>query len=81
MNEISPFDSPSFEDGRGRYPDRISANVPKRLGEATRSVAEAQGISVAEFARRAIIRALTERRDDEQQTGGVPTPRKLDGAA
>lgn len=80
MNEISLFDSSSI-DGRGRYPDRIAANVPKALGEATRSVAEAQGISVAEFARRAIIQALTERRDDERQPGGVPAPRKLDGAA
>jgi hypothetical protein len=58
MNEISLFDSSSIDDGRGRYPDHIGTSVPRALGQVTRSVAAAQGVSVAEFARRALIFAI-----------------------
>jgi predicted HicB family RNase H-like nuclease len=77
--EVAMFDSNSVYDGRVRYPGRIMASVPLGVREAAHEAAVAQGVSVAEFARRAIIRALTERRDNERQSGGVP--RKLDGAA
>jgi hypothetical protein len=53
MFDVSPFD-----DGRGRYPDRLSANIPRGLRDVARNVADAQGIPVAEFVRRALISAI-----------------------
>jgi hypothetical protein len=60
MSEASLFDPDPFDDGRGRYPDRIAANVPRALGQVTRSVAAAQGVTTAEFVRRTLVRAVTE---------------------
>jgi hypothetical protein len=75
------FDSNSVYDGRVRYPGRIMASVPLGVREAARDAAVAEGVSVAEFARRAIIQALTEKCEGEQRADGLPAPRKLDGAA
>jgi hypothetical protein len=47
-----------FDDGRGRYPDRISAPVPIGLREAAREVAASNSLSLGEFVRRAIIQAI-----------------------
>jgi hypothetical protein len=60
MSETSLFDPDPFDDGRGHYPDRIAANVPKALGQVTRSVAAAQGITTAEFVRRTLVRAIAD---------------------
>jgi hypothetical protein len=47
-----------FDDGRGRYPDRISANVPKGLRHTAREVAREQGMGLGEFVRQALMRAI-----------------------
>jgi hypothetical protein len=47
-----------FDDGRGRYPDRISANVPKGLRHTAREVAREQGMGLGEFVRHALARAI-----------------------
>jgi hypothetical protein len=52
------FDANLFDDGRGRYPDRISAQVPRGFRRVVNAAAEKEGISVAEFARRALEREL-----------------------
>jgi hypothetical protein len=50
--------SAEFDDGRGRFPDRISANVPKGLRSIAREVAREQGVGLGEFVRRALLRAI-----------------------
>lgn len=57
----------TFDDGRGRYPSRIAANVPRGLRREAEAVAERQGISLGEFARRALTSAL------DQHSGGRST--------
>ena len=47
-----------FDDGRGRYPDRISAPTPVGLREAAREAAASNGISLGEFTRRALMQAI-----------------------
>jgi hypothetical protein len=64
-----------YDDGRGRYPDRISANTPKGLRETVRLVAGEQGLSLGEFVRRSLIDAIR----DAQSPGGAS--RKDAGAA
>jgi len=58
MSDISHFDTASFDDRRGRYPDRIGVSVSKELGRIARGIANERGISIAEFARRALIGAI-----------------------
>jgi hypothetical protein len=77
--DVAMFDSNSVYDGRVRYPGRIMASVPLGVREAARDAAHAEGVSVAEFARRAIIQALVDKRDQERQTDGEQR-RKLRGA-
>ena len=55
---LMPDDSLVFDDGRGRYPDRISANVPKGLRNIAREVASEQKMSLGEFVRRALTHAI-----------------------
>ena len=57
----------TFDDGQGHYPFRISAYVPRELRREAEAVAERQGISLGEFARRALMSAL-------DQHGGKRTP-------
>ena len=46
--------APTFDDGRGLYPERITASVPRGLPDLVRQTAAAEGVSAAEFVRRAI---------------------------
>jgi hypothetical protein len=57
-HNLMPDDSLEFDDGRGRFPDRISANVPKGLRHIAREVARGQDLSLGEFVRRALLRAI-----------------------
>lgn len=50
-----------FDDGRGRYPDRITAGAPVGLRDLVKDAANAEGISLAEFVRQAIERRLARR--------------------
>jgi hypothetical protein len=52
------FQPEGFIQAAPRFPERISANVPKGLRAEARVVAEQNGMSLAEFARRALIRAI-----------------------
>jgi hypothetical protein len=47
-----------FDDGRGRFPDKISVNTPKGLRNIAREVARGQSLSLGEFVRRALLRAI-----------------------
>jgi hypothetical protein len=47
-----------FDDGRGRFPDKISVNTPKGLRHIAREVAREQGLGLGEFVRRALARAI-----------------------
>jgi hypothetical protein len=51
-------DSLEFDDGRGRYPDKISVNTPRGLRHVARKAAAAQDLSLGEFVRRALMRAI-----------------------
>jgi hypothetical protein len=57
MHDCDSF-APEFDDGRGRYPDRISVNTPKGLRERARGVASKRGVSFGEFVRRALVHAI-----------------------
>jgi predicted HicB family RNase H-like nuclease len=63
------FDDNPFDDGRGRYPDRISAQVPRGFRRVVNAAAEKEGISVAEFARRALERELSKLADGKPKMG------------
>ena len=52
------FQEHLFDDGRGRYPDKISAPVPVGFREAVREAAASNGISLGEFTRRALMQAI-----------------------
>jgi hypothetical protein len=52
------FDDNPFDDGRGRYPDRISAQVPRGFRRVVNAAAAKESISSPEFVRRALIRAI-----------------------
>jgi hypothetical protein len=44
----------TFDDGRGRYPDFISAAAPRGLKDRVKRAAEAEHVSLGEFVRQAI---------------------------
>ena len=46
--------TPTFDDGRGLYPERLSVGVPRGLTDLVRAAAASEGVSAAEFVRRAI---------------------------
>ncbi|KQP80648.1 ribbon-helix-helix protein, CopG family [Methylobacterium sp. Leaf117] len=46
--------APSFTDGRGLYPERLSASVPRGLTDLVKAAASAEGVATSEFIRRAI---------------------------
>ena len=46
--------APTFDDGRGLYPERITASVPRGLPDLVREAAEIEGVSANEFVRRAL---------------------------
>jgi hypothetical protein len=52
-------DHPSFDDGRGRYPDRIAAAAPRGFRAEVKRAAQAERITMSEFVRRAICARLT----------------------
>ena len=60
------FDANPFDDGRGRYPDRISAQVPRGFRQVVSAAAAKESISAPEFVRRALMRAI-------EDQGGAPT--------
>jgi len=53
-SEVMIFDPSLLEDGRGIYPDRITANVPRGFRERVRRASRAEQTTSAEFIRRAI---------------------------
>jgi hypothetical protein len=59
-SEVDMFQEYLFDDGRGRYPDRISAPTPMGLREAARAAAASNGLSLGEFVRRALISAVAD---------------------
>lgn len=59
------LDAPTFDDGRGRYPDKITVAVPRGFRQAVSRVAEADRKTAAELIREAI-----ERHVDEIEQGG-----------
>jgi hypothetical protein len=52
-------DHPSFDDGRGHYPDRIAAAAPRGFRDQVKRAAQAERITMGEFVRRAICARLT----------------------
>jgi hypothetical protein len=48
-----------FDDGRGRYPDRIAAAAPRGFREQVKRAAQAERITMGEFVRRAICDRMT----------------------
>jgi hypothetical protein len=61
-------DHPSFDDGRGRYPDRIAAAAPRGFRDHVKRAAQAERITMGEFVRRAIcdrVAAVTNQTDDD----------------
>lgn len=46
--------APSFTDGRGLYPERLGASVPRGLTDLVKAAASAEGVATSEFIRRAI---------------------------
>ena len=60
------FDANPFDDGRGRYPDRISAQVPRGFRQVVSAAAAKEGLNAPEFVRRALMRAIEDR-------GAAPT--------
>ena len=51
---LPPLPAPTFDDGRGLYPERLSIAVPRGLGTLVRIASEGEGISINEFVRRAV---------------------------
>ena len=49
-----PLPKPPFNDGRGQYPESVSASVPAGFPRLLRTAAHAEGVSAAEFIRRAL---------------------------
>lgn len=50
--------APPFEDGRGLYSERLSAAVPRGFNALVREAAAVEGVTVAEFVRRALAHRL-----------------------
>jgi hypothetical protein len=66
------FDANPFDDGRGRYPDRISAQVPRGFRQVVSAAAAKESISAPEFVRRALMRAIEDQ--------GTPAPAQFGGS-
>ena len=62
-------DHPSFDDGRGRYPDRIAAAAPRGFRDQVKRAAQAERITMGEFVRRAICARVDRRRRFETTIG------------
>lgn len=58
--------APPFEDGRGLYPERLSAVVPRGFSDLVRGAAGLEGVTIAEFVRRALLHRL------DQMSGSWP---------
>ena len=71
-------DHPSFDDGRGRYPDRIAAAAPRGFRDQVKRAAQAERITMGEFVRRAIC-APDRTVDDFRTTTALRTFRRLPG--
>jgi hypothetical protein len=56
---------PPFDDGRGRYPDRIAAAAPRGFREQVKRAAQAERITMGEFVRRAISERIGNGADDD----------------
>lgn len=56
----------TFDDGRGRLPDRIKVPVPVGFRDAVKAAAAAEGLAAAEFIRRAIANSVLAVRSKEQ---------------
>jgi hypothetical protein len=72
-SEVSMFDANPFDDGRGRYPDRISAQVPRGFRQVVSAAAAKESISAPEFVRRALMRAI-------EDQGCLPAPAQFGGS-
>lgn len=59
---MRPIDlpAPCFDDGRGLYPERLSAAVPRGLSTLVKQAAQAEGVSINEFVRRAVAYRITQ---------------------
>jgi hypothetical protein len=53
VDELS-HEGPTFDDGRGKYPEDLKIRAPRGSRARIREVAEREGVSVGEFIRRAI---------------------------
>ena len=51
--------APSFTDGRGLYPERLSASVPRGLNDLIKRASELEGVPCSEFIRRAIAARIS----------------------
>jgi hypothetical protein len=54
------FDCHQFDDGRGRYPGRLTVHVPRGVREAVSIAAAKESISAPEFVRRVLMMAIKE---------------------
>jgi hypothetical protein len=68
-----------FDDARGRFPDRISVNTPKGLRSIAREVAKEQSLSLGEFVRRALARAIESAGAKAPQSDAVSRKQGFDG--
>jgi hypothetical protein len=50
-----------FGDGRGRFPDKICINAPRGFRDLARQAAALEGVSLAEFVRRRLYEAVSDR--------------------
>lgn len=55
--------APNFTDGRGLYPERLAVSVPRGLTEAAKRAAVTEGVTLAEFVRRAVAGRLSAAQD------------------
>jgi len=51
--------APSFTDGRGLYPESLSASVPRVLNELIKRASELEGVPRYEFIHRAIAARIS----------------------
>jgi hypothetical protein len=58
-------DAPAICDGRGRYPDRITAAAPRGFRDEVRRAAAAERITMGEFVRRAIAERIGNGDEDD----------------
>jgi hypothetical protein len=67
------FDCSPFDDGRGRYPGRLTVHVPRGVCEAVSVAATKETITAPEFVRRALMRAIKDQ--------GLSAPAQFRGAS